>query len=118
MEILLINTILAVLIGVIPYLVKYKKKYNLIAGNTDYKEGNVAENDAIKQKANLLSNYIFLFCGLLVLIPILLLFIPFEFTELKIHKDLTGLYIIVLSALLSGIAYILHSCLQKSKLKL
>lgn len=118
METLLITTILSVLIGIIPYLVKYKKKYNLIAGNTDYKEGNIAETDAIKQKANLLSNYIFLFCGLLVFLPILLLFIPLEFTELKLHKDLLGLYIIVLSALLSGIAYVLHSYLQKSKLKL
>ena len=87
METLLINTILAVLIGVIPYLVKYKKKYNLISGNTDYKEGNVTETDAIKQKANLLSNYIFLFCGLLIFLPILLLFIPFESSELKLHKD-------------------------------
>ena len=118
METLLINTIIAVLIGIIPYLVKYKKKYNLISGNTDYKEGNVTETDAIKQKANLLSNYIFLFCGLLIFLPTLLLFIPFESTELKLHKDLLGLYIIVLSALLSGIAYVLHNYLQRSKLKL
>ena len=112
METLIINTIIAILIGIVPYLVKYKKKYNLIAGYTDYKKNDFPENDAIKEKATLVSNYIFLFCGLIIFFSILNLFILFDINESKIHNDLKGFYIIIISAIISMIAYVINKYLK------
>ena len=112
---LIINTLLAILIAIIPYLVKYKKKYGLIAGYSDYRKNDFAKNKTLKENANLISNYLFLFCGLIILLSILNLFIPIEITKSKINNDLKGFYIIILSALIAGIAYLVHKYVKNTR---
>ena len=114
METFIINTIIAILLGIIPYLVKYKKKYNLIAGYSDYKKENLSKNHSIEENAILISNYIFLFCGLIIFFSILNLFVKFEIAQSKLHSDLIGLYIIIFSAIISAIAFVIHKLLKKT----
>jgi uncharacterized membrane protein len=103
---LIINIVIAVLIAIIPYLIKYKKRYNLIAGFTDYEaipEG--ITKDKMKKEAIRVSNYAFLFSLLIIILSVLnyVFNIDARLFDSKILIDFSGGIIIIVS-LFSSIA--------------
>lgn len=110
MEIILINTFIAIIIAIFPYLVKYRKKYHLIAGYSDFEdfsENQILKNN-FKKKANLICNCTFLFCILIIVLSILnYIFGVDEYLSNKLLKSFLGGIIIILSLFFSSIVYLI-----------
>lgn len=85
---------------VIAYLIRYKKRYNLIAGYTNY---NKNYEEKVKFKANLIADCTFFFSFLLIIFSILNLYV--DWFKL-INEELDGMFIILISSLVTVFFYI------------
>lgn len=87
--------LLSIILLVLAYLIRYKKRYNLIAGYTDY---NKNDEEKVKFKANLIADCTFFFSFLLVIFSILNLFVDWF---KSINEELDGMFIILISLLIT-----------------
>lgn len=108
---LVVLSFLSVILSVIAYLIKYKKKYNLIAGYTNFEKNNF---EKISTKANLIADCTFLFSFLLIVFSIINLFS--DWFKI-ITPDLDGMIILFFSFILTVFFYILLRIINLKKQK-
>jgi len=89
---------LSIVFVVIAYLIRFKKRYDLIAGYSDYNK-NGEEN--IKFKANLIADSTFCFSALLIVLSVFNLFVDW----FKLVEDLDGMFIMLTSLVIAGLFY-------------
>ncbi|HTO35089.1 MAG TPA: hypothetical protein VLZ72_02540 [Flavobacterium sp.] len=98
---LVVLSFLAVIFSVVAYFIKYKKKYNLIAGYTNFDKNNI---EKIRPKASIIADCTFLFSFLLIVFSIINLFT--DWFKI-ITPDLDGMFILFVSLILTLFFYIL-----------
>ena len=91
---------LAAIIAYLSYLVKYKKRYNLVVG---YSDATKSDQEKSKDDVELLADALFVFAAFLVLFSLVNLF---EDWFKILHKDLDGLLIMVSSMIVAICFYI------------
>jgi len=87
---------LSIVFVVIAYLIRFKKRYDLIAGYSDYNK-NGEEN--VKFKANLIADSTFFFSALLIVLSVFNFFVDW----FKLVEDLDGMFIILTSLVIAGL---------------
>lgn|SRR5690554_1980919 len=72
-DLLIINIIFALLFFRLGYLIKYKKRYDLIAGFSDYKSDNekLGEEYEVERIGNIIGNSAFIFGVILILLSLI-----------------------------------------------
>jgi len=94
----------------IGYLIKYKKKYYLIAGLTDYEDKNIEEK--YKKTSILIAESAFCLSFLLCVFSVLNLYV--DWFRKQMIKELDGFVILIISLLMAVIYYIITSLLTKN----
>ncbi len=100
----------ALVFFIIGYLIKYKKKYYLIAGLTDYKQKKIGE--VYKKKSIIIAESTFFLSFLLIAFSIINLYVDW-FKKLPV-KDLDGLIILIISLLIAVTYFIITTLLTKN----
>lgn len=95
----IINTIIALLFFLLGYLIKYKKKYDLIAGYSDYSPENEEINKKynMKKLGNVVGNSAFIYGIVLILLTF------FKINQVLIHSIALGLFLLNLALFSKGI---------------
>lgn len=107
MDTLILNLFISAIVFIFPYLIKFRKKYHLIAGFSDLKNKGEEIDSSLKKTAIQISNSAFLFCALIVLLSILNYMFSWEEYLNSTFRDFMGGIIIVCSGIFSTLYYLI-----------